>query len=247
MRLMCCLLVLFASATSATAVKVSTKAHADYHFAAIEHLIEQEIGKIVLTRIYQELGLNIDISSFSGNRAQYEANSGQKAGEIMRIWTYGAENPNLIRVPTPYYHLVTTAFTRKESALTIDYASDLAGYKIARVRGVKHTNNITHNLIKVSDSPSTEAMFKLLQQGNVDIALTSYHDGIEVLKKLSLENEINKSRPLAKLELYHYIHKDHQALVNKVDNMIKQLKNNGQLAKIIQSAEKTVLHSQQKQ
>jgi len=67
-----------------------------------------------------------------------------------------------------------------------------------------------------------------------------------VLKKLSLENEINKSRPLAKLELYHYIHKDHQALVNKVDNMIKQLKNNGQLEKIIQSAEKTVLHSQQK-
>jgi len=161
----------------------------------------------------------------------------------MRIWSYGAENKNLIRVPTPYYHLVTSVFKRKNSAINIYSASDLKGYKVARVRGVKHTSNITKDLAKVSDSASSEAMFKLLRRGNVDLALTNYIDGIEVLNKLNLENEIVPGKPLAKLKLYHYLHKDHQPLVNKVDNIIKQLKRNGKLAKIIKFAEYSVLNS----
>ena len=219
----------------------SSLTKADYHFAAIENLAEQEIGKIVLTRIYQELGLNIAITSFAGNRAQHEANSGLKAGEIMRIWTYGTENKNLMRVPTAYYSLTTSAFKLKKSPIQINKASDLKGYKVVRIRGVKHTNNITKGLRYISDSPSTVAMFKLLQQGNVDIAVTNYIDGIEVLKKLNLESEIVASKPLAELKLYHYIHKDHRELVVKVDNMIKQLKSTGQLADIIKAAEAEVL------
>jgi len=247
MRFIRCLLVLliFTATVNATSFQSGTSDKADYQFAAIEHLVEQEIGKIILSAIYHELALNIDITSYSGNRAQYEANSGQKAGEIMRIWSYGAENNNLIRVPTPYYSFVTSAFTLKNSAINISKASDLAGYKIARVRGVKHTNNITKNLSGVSDSPSTKAMFKLLQQGQVDIALTSYTDGIQVLKQLKLENEVVVSNPLAKLKLYHYIHKDHKSLVNKVDKMIKQLQSSGKLVQIIKAAEASVLNTQQ--
>lgn len=245
MRLIFSLLLLFvfSSLVNAQSTKATTSNQTDYEFAAIEHLIEQKIGKIALTQIYQALGLNINITFYSGNRAQYSANTGQKAGEIMRIWTYGAENENLIRVPTPYYSFITSAFTLKNRAISITKANDLTGYKISRVRGVKHTNNITENLPRVSDSPSTEAMFKLLQQGHIDIALTSYIDGIQAIKKLKLENEITVSEPLAKLNLYNYIHRDHQELVNKVDNMIKQLQANGKLAQIITSAEHTVLNN----
>lgn len=236
-------LLIFTATVNATSFQPSTDDKADYHFAAIEHLVEQEVGKIILRAIYQELGLNINITSYSGNRAQFEANSGQKAGEIMRIWSYGAENKNLIRVPTPYYSFITSAFTLKNSAIKINKASDLVGYKIARVRGVKHTNNITKNLSGVSDSPSTKVIFKLLQQGHVDIALTSHTDGIQALKQLRLANEIVVSEPLAKLKLYHYIHQDHKPLVKKVDKVIKQLKNSGKLAQIIKAAEAAILNT----
>jgi ABC-type amino acid transport substrate-binding protein len=226
---------------NATAVEATIK-KVDFEFAAIEHLVEQEVGKIVLSAIYQELGININISSFSGNRAQYAANSGQKAGEIMRIWSYGTENENLIRVPTPYYSLITSAFIRKNSAFNINKASDLTGHKIARIRGVKHTNNISKNMPNVSDSSSTKRMLKLLHQGSVDVALTNYIDGLHVLRKLKLENEIISGKPLAELNLYHYLHKDHQYLVSKVDQMIIQLKANGKLAEMIKSAEQAVLN-----
>ena len=243
MRLLCYLFLCNSLAILMTplSVNASSLTKADYHFAAIENLAEQEIGKIVLTRVYQELGLKIDITSFAGNRAQHEANSGLKAGEIMRIWTYGNENKNLIRVPTAYYSLTTSAFKLTNNPIQINKASDLKGYNIVRIRGVKHTNNITKGLRYISDSPSTVAMFNLLLQGNVDIALTNYIDGIEVLKKLNLESEIVASNSLAELKLYHYIHKDYPGLVSKVDKTIKRLKSTGQLAEIIKTAETAVL------
>ena len=86
-------------------------------------------------------------------------------------------------------------------------------------------------------------MFKLLQRSQVDIALTSYIDGIQVLEKLKLEKEIMVSEPLAGFKLYHYIHKDHQALVSTVDNIIKRLENSGKLAEIIARAERAVLNT----
>ena len=241
MRLLYFVLISLALIKLAHATSAVETNKVDYHFVAIEHLAEQKIGKIVLTHVYQALGLNIQVSPFSGNRAQYAANYGHNDGEIMRIWSYGTENKNLIRVPTPYYRLVTSAFTLKNSGINITKASDLKDYRVARIRGVKHTNTITKDLQKVSDTSSTTGLFNLLQKERIDIALTSYVDGMQLLKKLNLEDEIMVSPALATLNLYHYIHKDQQALVSKVDLMIKQLKSNGQLAKIIASAELMLL------
>lgn len=71
------------------------------------------MGRIVLTQVYKNIGINITISPLLGKRVQCSANSGIKDGEIMRIWTYGEENLNTIRVPTPYYYLETMPFVLK--------------------------------------------------------------------------------------------------------------------------------------
>lgn len=70
-------------------------------------MIEQDIGRVVLPKLYKELGIEIDIEPMAGDRAQAEATSANKDGEIMRIWTYGENNPKTKRVPTPYYYLET--------------------------------------------------------------------------------------------------------------------------------------------
>lgn len=66
MRFVCCLLLwlTFTSTVGAVATPGATEVKIDYQFAAIEHLAEQEIGKIILTQIYHELGLNIEIIFF---------------------------------------------------------------------------------------------------------------------------------------------------------------------------------------
>jgi len=212
-----------------------------YHFVSINNLIEQEIGRIILPEIYEKLDIPITITPLPGKRAQYEATSGASDGEIMRIFTYGIENPNMIRVPTPYYSLETMAFIRKDSNIIINNKEDLKSYKIVKVRGVKHTNNITRGLENLVDLNSTKQIMKFLDKGRADIALTNTVDGIMTIKELNLINIQAISQPLARLQLFHYIHNNHQDLVPKVDNVIKEMKDSGELDRLIQDAETAVI------
>jgi hypothetical protein len=212
-----------------------------YNFASIELLIEQEVGRIVLKQVYKNIGLNISITPLPGKRAQYAANLGNKDGEIMRIWTYGDENPNSVRVPTPYYYLETMPFVLQGSDIKIETREALANYRLTKIRGVKHTNNITKGLSNIYEMSSTEDMFKLLLSGKVDVVLTNTIDGNLALKRLGLNNVISMNKPLARLPLYHYIHKRHQNLIPLIDKEIKQLKNNGKLAQLIFLAEQDVI------
>ncbi|GHG03338.1 substrate-binding periplasmic protein [Thalassotalea marina] len=212
----------------------------EYYFASIDHLGEQQVAQRVLPQIYAQLGHNIHITPLAANRAQYEANSGLKDGEILRIFSYGKENPNVIRVPTPYYSLSTAVFVLAGADIKINSVADLKGYRIGRVRGVKHTLNATKNIEKVYDSNNTKQLFLQLIVGNIDIALTNHQDGLMTLKELNVDSIqlINKS--IADEPLYHYLHRKNIDLVTPVDNQIKAMKQSGELQQLIDEAELAV-------
>ena len=207
---------------------------ADYHFVSINNLTEQKLGKAVISEVYRRIGMNIEVTSYSGKRAEFEANEGRKDGEIMRVWSYGNNNPNLIRVPTPYLTLITTAFIKKNNTIKLNKRTDLANYRLARVMGLKHTEDITRGMKNVVEANSTLNMFKLLEQDIVDIALTDYVDGMHTLNQLNSNHQLTPHpKVLAHLPLYHYIHKKHHHLVDKVDAKIKEMITSGELDKII--------------
>lgn len=210
------------------------------HFASIAQLSEQEVALKVLPQIYQRLGQEITITPLPANRAQYEANSGKKDGEILRIYSYGEQNNNVIRVPTPYYSLTTGVFSRNDRKIIVNSHSDLSKYRIGKVRGVKHTENATKGLMRVYNSKNSEQLFKQLQQGTIDIALTNYLNGELTIKQLNLNNIVAVNKALDHEPLYHYLNKKHQQLVPQVDEAIKQLSASGELAQIIKKAEKDV-------
>lgn len=215
----------------------------EYHFVSIQGLIEQDVGRIIIPEIYKKLGIETTIQAVPGIRAQKLATSGEKDGEIMRIFTYGIENTTTIRVPTPYYQLETMAFVKKDSGIVIKSKEDLKKYKLVKVRGVKHTNNITKGIANVHDMNSTESMMKYLLAGRADVALTNTVDGILSLKKLGYTNIVPIDKPLAVLDLFNYIHQDHKDIVEKVDAMIKKMKENGELQAIIKKAESQVIET----
>ena len=220
---------------------INLQAKEKYHFVSIEHLIEQEVGRLVLPEIYKKLNVAIDISPQPGRRAQAYAISGKKDGEIMRIWTYGIENPTTLRVPTPYYKLETMAFVKKNSNIIITTKEDLKKYKIIKVRGVKHTNNITAGLSNTNDIENTEKMMMFLQAGRADVALTNTVDGLLALKKLGYTNIVPMKQPLARLDLYHYVHEKNKDIISLVNTAIVDMKKSGELEKIIHKAEEKII------
>ncbi len=217
----------------------------EINLASIEFLIEQEVGRLVLPKIYKNIGINAVITPFPGKRAQYVANSGIQDGEIMRIWTYGDETLNIIRVPTSYYYLETMAFVLKNSGIVIESKHDLAQYRVAKIRGVKHTNNITKGLVKLYDTNSTEKMFELLINNKVDVVLTNTMDGNVALSRLGLQNIVVKNKPLARLPLYHYLNNKYEALVPLIDKEIIRMKVSKELDMLIKNAEEHVIRLNQ--
>ena len=216
------------------------------HFVSIEHLVEQEIGTIVLPQIYQKLGITITITPLPGLRAEHQAATGKVDGEVMQIYTYGNENPNLIRIPTPYFELETMTFTKADRGIQINSKAELANYSVAKIRGVKHTNNITVGLKDVTDVDSTSALIKLVNDGLVDVALTNTIDGMLAIHQLNLESVVVPgSEALARLNLYHYLNREHQYLAEKVDAVIREMKTTGELDILIQQATLKILKDYQ--
>jgi hypothetical protein len=213
----------------------------DYHFVSIENLIEQEIGRIVLPKIYERLNLKIQIHPRPGERAQKEAVTGMKDGEIMRIWSYGESNPTMIRVPTAYYFLETMAFIKKGRAINLSGKEDLKRYRLVKVRGVMHTDAITNGMPMVHTINGTAQMMRFLEKDRADVALTNTMDGILSLRALGYADKVvSIEKPLAVLELYHYVHKKHKALVPKIDSIIKEMKQSGELSRLVKEAEAKV-------
>ncbi|MFT5235905.1 MAG: polar amino acid transport system substrate-binding protein [Shewanella sp.] len=214
----------------------------EYHFVAIENLIEQQVGREVLPHFYRKLGYKISITSLPGKRASSLVSTGEKDGEIMRIFSYGIEYPQTIRVPTPYYSLQTMAFYKKDSGVVINRKEDLEHYKIAKVRGVKHTDNITEGMPFVHDMDSTLAMMDFLELGRAQVALTNTIDGLVAIKARGYTDIVSLSEPLDELYLYHYIHQDHPQLAAEVNKVIQQMKSTGELDNVIKQAEKKVFN-----
>ncbi|QYK03311.1 transporter substrate-binding domain-containing protein [Shewanella psychrotolerans] len=215
-----------------------------YRFASIEYLLEQEVAREVIPQVYQGLGINVEILPLPGNRAQYAAVSGQLDGEVMRIWRYGEDNPTMLRVPTPYYYVETMAFVRADSGIIIREPKDLEPYRVARVRGVKHTNNVTAGLPRVRDVDSTKMMLELLHNNQVDVALTSHLDGQIMMKRYHFDNITGMPNHLGHLALYHYLHPKHAELLPAIDAEFKRLEDASELGTLIKLAEIRVIERQ---
>lgn len=202
--------------------------------ARIEQLAEQEIAEKMLINIYSKLAIHLNVVSLPGARAKIETSIGAYDGEVLRVFSYGKNNPAIVRVPTSYSSLETTAFALKGRQITIENKSDLELYHIVVIRGVQHTKDITRGLKNVHEVDNGEQMMRFLALGRADVALTNTLAGSRVVKHFGLDN-IEDVGTLETLPLYHYLHVRNKALVKPIDNIIKGMKTSGELNQLRQS------------
>lgn len=230
--------IIFCAMSSAT-TNQKTAHYLD--LASIELLFEQQVGQLVVLQILQNIDIAAKITPFPAVRAEHLVKSARKDGEIMRIWSYGEEHSGLIRVKTPYYELKTMAFMLRDSQIHIKHKADLAHYTLAKIKGVKHTNNITEGLTQLYDVFDTQSMFKLLAAGKVDVVLTNSLDGLINLRGMENEAQVISSDALARLPLYLYLQPQHKTLADKINREIIRLTRSGELASMILNAEQQVI------
>lgn len=214
----------------------------NYTFVRIESLAEQDIAENILKHVYKKIGMGINITSFPGKRANLEVTTGRADGETSRIYNYGELNTFLIRVPTPYGTLKTTAFALNKKKLALKSIDDLKNFRIAIVRGVQHTADITKGMQNISTLNDISAMMMFVKLGRADIALTNTLAGIGALKKLKID-DIVAVGTLEELDLYHYLIPKHRDMVPIVDAAIREMIATGELEELKDRYERQYLEN----
>lgn len=219
-------------ALGATLVTAFVHAKPQYEFVRIDGLAEQAVGERLLREVYNRAGIEINVTPMPGSRALEEAASGRMDGETLRVFALGENEPRLIRVPTPLSDLQTSVFVPAGSDIAVNDAAQLNNYSSVVVIGVLHTKAITEGVANVTEVPDPGTMFRMVQSGRVDLALTSALDGQAKLAEEGISDMVALEPALKTLELYHYVHEDHADLVPIIDAVVQEMKASGELASL---------------
>ncbi|MCL1143561.1 substrate-binding periplasmic protein [Shewanella gaetbuli] len=241
LALLLCLLLSFCSLSTKaeSAKKINTR---DYNFVAIDHLAEQQVAANIVLRLCQDLSWECPISFMPAKRAERSVLNAMRAGEVARIWQYGENNRNLLRVPTPFYSLRTTMFVNQGSKIFINKLEDFKHYNVGIISGVKHTLFLETLGRNVLIANSSKQLFSMLETKRIDIAVTSSLDGWNTIqsfnKHLFKEQRLSlATQPKFEYPLYIYLHPNWGYLLDPLDKLIHKKIANGDLARLIKKTE----------
>lgn len=191
---------------------------------------DQTITTRILTLVYDRLNIPMQTVIVPSRRAVVEAAQGVLDGLTHRIFEVGEENPTLVRIPTPINHVEPTLFSKQPERF-VDIAS-VTGQRIGIRRGARLAEIATKGLEPVVSATSPLQLMRLLAEDRLDVVILSRENGFAALRKLGKSSIRPAPRPLYRLPLFHYLHRKHAQLVDRLDGFFKELTTSGELRKL---------------
>ncbi len=184
----------------------------------------------ILTQAYERLGITLKVAVMPGERSLVSANTGITDGELYRKEDIASQYTNLRIVPIPLMRYDIVAFCRCKPFSIKDWDS-LKSYRIGFVKGLKiiEQNTVGMNIEPVG---TLKQAFGKLELGRSDIVLANRITGIAALRDQQLNDVVVLSPPLASFPVYHFVSKNHEDLVPKLTEVLRQMEKNGTLEKI---------------
>ena len=188
---------------------------------ALEQLSQESLRRI---------GVDLKLVSLPSERSLTAANLGEVDGEGLRVGGLGGPDgpyPNLIQVPERFVRISFVAFS-KNATISLDNGWDsLKPYRIAFINGWKMFEANAQGARVVNKVDKPEQLFRMLDEGRVDLVLYTYADGLLLARNLGLRSVAPLSPPLKEVDMYLYLHKKHRALVPKLSQALRELKADG--------------------
>ena len=194
---------------------------------ALEQLSQKSLRRI---------GVDLKLVSLPSERSLTAANLGEVDGEGLRVGGLGGPDgpyPNLIQVPERFVRISFVAFS-KNATISLDNGWDsLKPYRIAFINGWKMFEANAQGARVVNKVDKPEQLFRMLDEGRVDLMLYTHADGLLLARNLGLTSVAPLSPALKEVDMYLYLHKKHQALVPKLTQAIRDLKADGSYNRIL--------------
>ena len=211
-----CLIITFSVATYGQQTMV---------FSTVKDTLVADINEIIIRDAYQKLGIQVFIKKLPAARALQKSNSGEFDGELFRIPGIQKKYPNLFMIPVVSYEVDIRAYSKRSDFKVVGWNS-LKLFKIGIERGVQFSEVATDGMNRQIVN-SNQQLFRILDKDRVDFVVTDIWSALGSLTELERTgfpiNEIFVLSPrVMAIELHHYLHMKHEALIPKVNQAIQE-------------------------
>jgi polar amino acid transport system substrate-binding protein len=172
----------------------------------------------------------VEITKYPAERAIKLANEGGADGEVARIDGIGNHYPNLIQVYPAVNYIEATVFTAGKD-LVLEGWQSLQPFSIGYIRGIKfaETNTTGMDRYAVGDYPT---LFRMLHHDRFDFAVSPRLNGEFNKRRMDMAGIVPLEPPIEQFDLYHYVHRNHAALVPKLEAVLQEMLDSGELTAI---------------
>lgn len=190
----------------------------------------------LLVAAFGRLGRRVEIRMPPAERGLQDANNGIADGDVGRIRGVDAIYPNLVIVDEPIIESRDfVAFSVKHDFPTTSWKT-LLPYNLGFVHGWKIFEAPTEEARSVTRAQNTQDLFRMLQHHRIDLALSARLDGLAMARKIGLEGVRLLEPPLARLEMFLYLHRRHADLAPRLAQTLRAMKADGAFERIRRSA-----------
>jgi hypothetical protein len=193
---------------------------------------DQLVGGEILKAVYAKLGITLEFLDVEAKRALALSSAGDVDGEIQRVAAVAQQYPTLLHLKPAINYIEPAAFTtRLEFAVT--GWNSIKDYQVGIVRGVGSSEAGTRGMPNVHRATSLEELVRMLDRERFDLLVTDLFSGRVEIKRQELESRIHPLLPpLERIYIYHYLHERHRALVPRVEAVLREMTDSGELEQL---------------
>jgi len=185
----------------------------------------------IMDEAFHRIGLEAEIVFIPTEKSLVDVNAGLLDGELNRVAGMENQFPNLLQVPEPNMTMHFVAFAKQD--FQIDGWESIRNLYIGIVKGWKILEQNTTDFPHRSLVPSETELFTMLHKDRLDVALYSKLTGYAALEEMNYDELFHLEPPLVSRKMYLYVHKSHAALVPKIADALRSMKDDGSYQRIV--------------
>ena len=189
---------------------------------------------LVSKEAFNRIGYILKTVKLPAERGLKNVNRGIEDGEMSRIKGLDKTYTNLIRVPEKIMDWEFVAFSQNDIKISSQWTS-LSSYAVAFINGWKILENNVPKQTDITKVKNHQQLFSTLIKNRADLVLYERWGGLLLISKNPKLKSIKLHKPpLAKKEMFIYLHKKHKNIVNKLRNSLSSMKRDGTYNSIVQ-------------
>ena len=215
----------------AAGVQLAARAGAPVTVSVIEHgRVLEQISRDVLSEAYRRIDTPLVFKEVPALRALAESVEGQVDGELHRMDGLARRYPSLVQVKVPINWFEVVVLTRSARFVPQGWDS-LRPYSVGVHRGILAIEQGTRGM-RIDPAPSNDLVLRKLMAGRTDVAVMPDIEARELLLARQDSGVKILAPALARVPLYHYLHKRNRMLAQRLEGVLKAMEADGTIAAI---------------